>query len=148
MVEITVSTTVPASPEAVWADLRSIASHVEWMHDAESITFQTEAIEGVGVRFECVTKVGPIRLVDVMEVTEWQDGMSMGIVHRGAVTGSGQFRLRPLQASDGAVYTQFQWAETLTFPWWLAGPVGAWFARPVLKLIWKRNLRNFTTRFG
>lgn len=144
MVAITVETTLDAPPDVVWADLRNLKSHAEWMHDAESIWFLSQETEGVGTRFECDTKVGPIRLTDVMEITEWVEGQTMGVRHAGVVTGEGAFKLSPL----GDDRTLFRWAEELKFPWWLGGPVGEPFGSIILKLIWKRNLANLANRFS
>ena len=146
MATIRVSAVLPASPGDVWSYLRDIGSHVEWMADAESIRFLTEAVEGVGVRFECATRIGPIRLTDVMEITEWRDEQVMGIRHRGVVSGSGLFRLACTPGPDGQAWTEFEWAETLRFPWWMGGAFGAAAAAPVLRLVWKHNLRNLVTR--
>jgi hypothetical protein len=111
------------------------------MHDAEAIRFLTEQRRGVGTRFECDTRVGPIRLTDVMEVTEWRPRRAMGIRHVGVVTGAGRFRLRRLPGGR----TRFTWTERLHFPWWLGGPIGA---NLVLAVIWRRNLANLRHRFG
>ena len=147
MATIRVSTVVPAAPAVVWEDLRHIARHVDWMSDASSIRFLSKSTEGVGVRFECATRVGPIRLIDRMEVTEWRDGHAMGIRHCGVVSGTGQFRLTPLPAPGGESHTQFEWTETLQFPWWMGGAVGAVLARRVLRAVWARNLSRFVARF-
>ncbi len=147
MATIRVSTVVPAEPAVVWEDLRHIARHVDWMSDAESIRFLSEATQGIGVRFECATRVGPIRLIDRMEVTEWSDSQAMGIRHRGVVSGTGQFRLTALPASGGEIHTQFEWTEKLQFPWWMGGAVGAVLARRMLRAVWKRNLSRFVARF-
>ena len=143
MVAITVETELDAPPEVVWSDVRNIASHVEWMHDAESIWFTSTNREGVGTTFECETKVGPIQLTDVMEITEWVDGETMGVRHSGVVTGVGAFTLSPISGDR----TLFRWAEELTFLWWLGGPVGEPFGSIILKMIWKRNLGNLSKRF-
>ena len=147
MVTIRVSTVVPAAPATVWEDLRHIDRHIEWMNDAVAIRFQTDRTEGVGARFECTTRIGPMRLIDRMEVTEWRDGEVMGIRHRGAVSGTGQFRLTACPGPDGSVHSTFEWTETLRFPWWMAGQLGAALARPVLRALWDRNLRRFAARF-
>ena len=143
MVAITVEIELDAPPEVVWSDVRNIASHVKWMHDAESIWFTSDHREGVGTPFEWETKVGPIQLTDVMEITEWVDNVTMGVGHSGVVTGVGAFTLSPLTGDR----TLFRWAEELSFPWFLGGPVGEPFGSIILKLIWKRNLQNLTKRF-
>ena len=147
MATIRVSTVVPAEPAAVWEDLRHIARHVEWMSDAESLRFLTDATEGVGVRFECATRVGPMRIIDRMEVTEWRDAQVMGIRHCGVVSGSGKFRLAPRPGPVGETYTEFEWTEALRFKWWMGGALTATLARPVLRAVWNRNLRRFASRF-
>ncbi len=147
MATIRVSTVVPAAPAAVWEDLRHIGRHVDWMSDAYSIRFLTEATEGVGVRFECATRVGPMRVIDRMEVTEWRNTEVMGIRHRGAVSGTGQFRLSPCPQPAGEIHTRFEWTETLRFRWWMGGSLGAAVARPVLRAVWDRSLRRFAARF-
>ena len=143
MVAIHVETELDAPPAVVWADVRHIPSHVEWMHDAESIWFTSTSTEGAGTSFECETKVGPIRLTDVMEITEWVDEQAMGVRHSGVVTGEGVFRLEPL----GANRTVFSWREELNFPWWLGGPIGERIGAVVLRAIWKRNLGLLRSRF-
>ena len=84
-----------ASPVEVWAHLRDIADHVTWMADAETIRLTSAQTEGQGTTFECDTKVGPLRLTDVMEITEWEPERRMGVRHTGVVTGTGRFTLAP-----------------------------------------------------
>lgn len=125
----------------MWSDLVDISSHVEWMQDAEAIRFLTDEHRGLGTRFECDTVVGPFKLTDVMEITEWQSGRSMGVRHQGLIGGTGLFTLRPSGST-----TVFSWVEELDFPWYFAGPLGATAARPVLKSIWRGNLRRLKHR--
>ncbi len=139
---VRISTVIDASPEAVWSDLRDIGSHADWMQDAEAIRFTTAQRAGVGARFECDTKVGPFRLTDPMEVTEWEEGRCMAIRHGGTVTGTGRFSLDP--APGGG--TRFTWEEELCFPWWMGGDLGARVAQEVLRLVWRRNVSNLKAR--
>ena len=62
----------------------------------------------------------------------------MGVRHEGLVTGEGRFTLTAV----GEGRTEFAWAERLRFPWWMGGPVGGAIGAPVLKAIWRRNLRR------
>lgn len=144
MARIRVSTVLDATPEQVWADLRDIESHTTWMADAVAIRFLSAQTSGTGTRFECDTKVGPFRLTDVMEVTEWSPGRAMGVRHVGLVSGSGRFTLKRMRGGR----TRFRWREKLEFPIWLGGPVGALVSKPVLTWVWRRSMRNLQQRFA
>jgi len=135
---VKVSVVIEAPLENVWAAAADLESHVEWMADAESITFLTARRRGRGTRMKVATRVGPLRTTDIMDVTEWIDRQRIGVRHTGLVTGEGAFEL---EAIDPAT-TRFSWREHLTFPWYLGGPVTAGFASPVLAAIWKRNLKR------
>ena len=139
MSRIAVSIEIDAPPARVWEIVEPVERHVDWMHDAVAIRFQTDQRRGIGTSFLCDTKVGPIKLVDRMEITEWEPGVTMGVRHAGVVTGSGRFILEPI---DLGRRTRFTWTETLHFPWWLGGPVGEVLGgRVVMRAIWRRNLR-------
>ena len=140
MARIRVGVEIDATPEQVWQVVEPVERHVDWMHDAVAIRFTGEQTRGVGTEFLCDTKVGPIKLVDRMELTEWEPGQAMGVRHTGMVTGEGRFTLTPI---DLARRTRFTWEESLRFPWWMGGPVGAFVGgRIVLAAIWRRNLRG------
>lgn len=138
MTGIRVATVIDADPAQVWGVVEDVGSHVDWMEDAVAIRFTSQNRQGVGTAFDCETKVGPIRLTDKMEITEWIPQRSMGVRHVGMVTGTGRFTIE----ASPAGHTTFSWAEHLTFPWWLGGPVGAVVGGAALKLVWRRNLRN------
>jgi hypothetical protein len=135
---IRTSTVIDAEPTTVWQAVRDIASHPTWMADAVAIRFLSDQHEGVGTVFDCDTRVGPLRLTDRMEVTEWEEGRTMGIAHTGLVTGRGRFSI------DGAGpgRTRFTWDEELRFPRRFGGSVAAFAARPVLTRVWRGNLRR------
>jgi len=140
MARITVSVDIDATPARVWEVVEPVERHIDWMHDAVAIRFETEQTRGVGTRFLCDTKVGPIKLVDQMAITEWEPGSTMGVRHTGIVTGTGQFTLTPIDLDRR---TRFTWSEELFFPWWLGGPVGAFVGgKIVMQAIWRRNLRE------
>jgi len=75
-----------------------------------------------------------------MEITRWVPGVAMGVRHSGIVTGSGTFTLEPLA---GGTRTTFTWAESLDYPWYLGGRLGAAVSgRLLLTPLWRRNLRR------
>ena len=140
MSRITVSIELAASPARVWEIVEPVERHVDWMADAVAIRFTNSQTRGVGTTFDCDTKVGPIKLTDRMEITEWVPEKSMGVKHVGIVTGTGVFTIEPL---GNGQYTKFTWSEELTFPWWLGGPIGEVVGgNIVMKAIWRRNLKK------
>ena len=135
MTTIRVAAHYPETPQVVWDELRVIERHVTWMADARSLVFASDQREGVGTAFRVRTKVGPFVTSDAMTITRWVPNRIMGVVHEGLVRGTGQFTL----VADPAG-TEVVWEETLRFPWWFGGPLGAALAAPVLRAIWRANL--------
>lgn len=141
---VELSTVIAAPLQEVWDDVADLASHAEWMADAESITFQGHLSSGAGTTMRVETKVGPFRTTDLIEFTSWEPPHRMGVVHRGLVQGTGAFELE----AHGDDATKFWWREELTFPWYFGGPIGARLALPVLRAVWRRNLRRLAERFN
>ena len=140
MSRLRVSIEIEATPQQVWDVVEPVEDHVEWMLDAVAIRFHNDQHRGVGTTFDCDTRVGPFKLVDRMEITEWEACSVMGVRHVGLITGTGRFTLTPI---DLGRRTRFEWDEELTFPWWLGGKAGSLvIGRLVLRPIWTHNLRN------
>lgn len=139
---IEVSVLVGAGIEMVWADLANLSSHADWMRDAEAIEFLTDQTEGVGTRIRVPTRIGPLTTTDEMEFTAWEPPHRMAISHEGKFTGSGEIVLQ--ETLQGTVVT---WRERVKFPPMFAGPVGEVAAAPILRWIWKTNLKAFASRF-
>ena len=135
---ITISHPMPVNATILWEELRHIDRHVQWMADAESIEFEGDQREGVGTSFRCRTKIGPFVTVDRMTITSWVERREMGVTHQGLVTGVGKFTVLD-GPNDTCVLT---WQESLRFPWWALGPIGATLARPVLQFVWRKNLQR------
>ena len=70
---IDVAVDIDLPPEQVWDYVKDISSHTEWMRDATAIRITSDSAIGAGTTFECDTKIGPFKLVDKMEITEWTD---------------------------------------------------------------------------
>mgnify|MGYP002628628634 FL=1 len=140
MPRIKIEVCIRAPLQLVWEMVADVRTHTEWMVDAESITVTSDCSSGVGTTFDCVTKIGPFRTIDHMEITEWIEERVMGVAHRGLVSGSGRFTLQETGPSN----TNFSWEETLTFPWWIGGRLTSIGSTPVLKAIWRGNLRRLS----
>ncbi|MCP5025995.1 MAG: SRPBCC family protein [Actinomycetia bacterium] len=141
-VEVNVAVIIDRTPAIVWSQVEDIATHVEWMQDAVAIDFDTDQRQGEGTSFVCATRVGPIRIQDHMEITEWVEGRRMGVRHTGLVTGLGAFTLEAL--TEGR--TEFRWEEELVLPWFLGGGLGQPLGARVLERIWKANLAALKDR--
>lgn len=129
---------VRAPLAVVWEAVADLGSHPRWMTDAESLEFLGDVRSGVGTRMLVETRVGPLRTRDVIEVTGWEPGQRITVVHRGAISGEGVLQLDAMAGG-----TRLKWSERLRFPWWWGGALTALLARPVLRWVWRRNLRRF-----
>ena len=139
MGRIRVAIELDATPARVWSVLEQVERHVDWMADAEAIRFASEQTRGIGTRFVCDTKIGPIAMQDHMEITEWEPQRRMGVRHTGVVTGTGSFELTSIDLDRR---TRLTWTEELRFPWYFAGRLGEYLGGQwVMRLIWQRNLR-------
>lgn len=134
---IEVAIDIPAPPPEVWGYVADVARNVEWMADASSIVFTSSGTQGLGTAYDCVTKVGPLRTTDRMEIVEWDPPHALGVEHQGVVRGTGRFTLTPIDEG-----TRFGWSEDLRLPWYLGARIGNRPASWLLKRIWRRNLRT------
>lgn len=139
-----VAVEIDAPIAAVWDELADISDHAVWMIDATSITFVGDQRTGVGTTFDCLTKVGPVKLVDRMTVIEWDPPNTIGVRHDGVVLGDGWFRLDAIDERR----TRFRWSEEVRLRWCLGGALGWRASRPVMRRIWQRNLQRFARRFA
>lgn len=141
MQQIEVAVEIAVDPSVVWTAAADLESHAEWMADARSVEVEGPVRRGVGTRLRVVTQLGPFRTLDLIEVTDWEEGSRIGVRHRGLVRGEGSFGLARVPGG-----TRFVWTERLAFPWYLGGSLTAWLAAPVLRWVWRRNLRNLKQR--
>lgn len=140
--ESLVSIDIHAPLERVWGEAVDFTSHAEWMKDARAIRFEGDQREGVGTVLLIETQVGPLRTVDRFEITEVVPMTSVAGRHAGLFTGEGRFEL----SSPEPGRTRFAWRERIRFPWYFAGSLGAWVARPILARIWRSNLAELKRR--
>jgi len=142
MMNVRVWTHIDRPVSEVWSDLADLASHAEWMADADAVEFVTDHTSGVGAVMRVPTTVGPLSTEDWIIVTGWVEGERIDVVHVGLVTGAGSISVEP----DG-IGTKVTWDETLSLPAYFGGALGEVFARPILAALWRGNLSRLAARF-
>lgn len=129
----------------VWELLVDWESQPDWMRDARSVTVTSPHRTGVGVTIEVPTNIAlGIEVLDVMEVTDWQEHRRIGVRHTGRVIkGTGAFELEPTLLPDGTEGTIFTWTEEVDAPLGRLGDLAARAtAVPVVSWVFRRSLRS------
>ena len=130
---------VDAPPEEVFAGATDWAGQGEWMLGTQVRPTRFRGA-GVGGRILAVTTVGPVRLVDPMEITRWDPPRACHVRHLGTVVrGTGTFEVEP-RPGGGSV---FVWGEQLDLPLGVLGRLGWPLVRPVFALGVRSSLRAF-----
>ncbi|WP_131745439.1 SRPBCC family protein [Frankia sp. Cppng1_Ct_nod] len=139
---LVVSIDVDADPRTVFAAMTDWERQGQWML-ATTVVPSREGGVGVGGCIIARTGIGPLSIVDPMEIVEWEPPYRCLVHHTGrAVRGSGGFVVRPLPAGRSRVV----WSEDLDLPLGLAGRIGFALLRPVLRVGLKVSLRRFARR--
>lgn len=137
---VEVAREVAAPPRIVWGLLVDWERQAEWMVDARAVEVTSAVRRGVGVRLRVPTSMFGVTLLDVLEVTAWEESRRLGVRHIGSlVTGEAAFELT--EARRG---TSVEWWEEVEVPF---GTLGEWGARllvrPYLAWLFRRSLDNF-----
>ena len=129
---------VAAPVERTWAALTDWQRQGEWML-ATRVRATTGGGRGVGGGIEAVTGVGPVGLVDSMEITGWDPPHGAYVRHLGRVIrGTASFEVRPRPGGSTVI-----WTEDLDLPFGAAGRIGFRAARPVVAYGLRLSLRRF-----
>ncbi len=129
---------IAVTKEVLWRYLIDFEDQPRWMKDAIEIRVKQRSEEVVGTVFETLTKVGPLKTIDVMEVVGVIENKMIEIEHQGLIGGRGFFEVHDFTSGNCLFY----WIEELTFPWHLGGPVTEQLAGVVLRQIFQRDLNN------
>jgi uncharacterized protein YndB with AHSA1/START domain len=129
---------VAAPVERTWAAAVDWNRQREWM-----LGTRVRATVGgghrVGGRIEATTGIGPLAMVDEMEITGWDPPRGAYVKHLGRfVRGTAAFEVRPRR--DGST---FVWTEDLDLPLGAAGRVGFRLLRPLIGYGLRLSLRRF-----
>ena len=146
-VELPVAVEVDAPSAAVWDYVTDWERQGEWMLGTRVRVTGGDG-RGVGTTLRAVTGVGPLGVVDTMEVVEFvvpaDDVPGRAAVrHTGKVIrGEGYFEVVPL----GSDRCRFTFTELVDLPLGALGRLGWPLARPVLKAGFDASLRRMAKR--
>ena len=130
---------VDAPVEQTWAGATDWAGQGEWMLGTR-VWPTVQAGQGVGGGIEAFTGVGPLGVLDRMQITLWEPPRRCHVLHLGRVVrGTGAFEVEPL--ADGR--SRFVWREDLDLPLGLLGRLGWPLVRPVFAFGVQLSLRRF-----
>ena len=130
---------VDAPVEQTWAGATDWAGQGEWMLGTR-VWPTAQGGQGVGGGIEAFTGVGPLGVLDRMQITLWEPPRRCHVLHLGRVVrGTGAFEVEPL--ADGR--SRFVWREDLELPLGVLGRLGWPLVRPAFALGVQLSLRRF-----
>jgi hypothetical protein len=139
MVNLTLRMFIRATPQRVWDVISDLSGQSRWMVDVRRLDIVSETKSGVGTTVDLKTELfGLPVLHDVMDIVTWDPPRELGVVHRGAFTGTASFLLEPVPGG-----TVFVWVEAFKPP---LGPLGELgyilFVRSYLRKVWTKSMDN------
>lgn len=138
-VELTVPVDVDAPAEAVWRAVTDWPGQGEWMFGTSvAVTSGGDGRE-LGASLRAVTGIGPLGVVDTMDVVEWDPPRRCVVRHTGKVVkGDGVFEVVEL----GPERSRFLWSELLDLPLGVLGRAGWPVVRPAFRAGVEASLRR------
>ena len=136
-VAVEISETMPGPPSVVWELITDWEHQGDWMLEASDFTVVSEHREGIGVEAEATVRIAGIATRDKVRVVGWEPNRRLAIEHLGWVAGRGEIYLTPL----GRDRTHVFWREELEPPIGLLGALGLSAFKPLMRRIFKRDLR-------
>jgi uncharacterized protein YndB with AHSA1/START domain len=129
---------VDAPVERTWAAVTDWDRQSEWML-ATRVRGTVNDGRGVGGRIRATTGVGPVGIVDSMEITRWEPPHGAYVRHLGRIVrGTAAFEVR--ERPGGST---FVWTEDLDLPFGALGRVGFRLVRPLFGYGLRLSLRRF-----
>ena len=134
------SVTVQASAERAFAEVVDAEGQGRWMFGTTIYPVQGAVLSpAVGSRLVAFTGVAGLGVLDIMEVTEHEDGRRWVMAHHGnVIKGSGIFTVEPLTAGTSVV----RWIEDLELPFGILGRVGWPIVKPAVRWGLRHSLKS------
>ncbi len=129
--------TLPGPPDVVWDAITDWEHQDDWMLEASDFVVTSEQREGVGTEAEATITIAGVKTRDKVRVVGWDPHRRLAIAHLGWVQGTGEIYLTPI----GIDRTHLYWREELEPPLGAAGALGMAAFKPLMKKIFKRDLR-------
>lgn len=130
---------VAAPAEVVWQVITDWEGQGDWMLGTRVAVTSAGDGRRLGATMRAVTGVGPLRVVDTMEVVEWAPPKRCVVRHTGRVVqGDGVFEVVEL----GPDRSRFLWSELLDLPLGALGRLGWPIVRPVFRAGVAHSLRR------
>ena len=130
---------VDAPVEQTWAGVTDWARQGEWMLGTRVWPTAQDG-QGVGGGIEAITGVGPLGVLDRMEITLWEPPSRCHVLHLGRVVrGTGAMEVEPLPGDR----SRFVWREDLDLPLGVLGRLGWPLVRPAFAFGVQLSLRRF-----
>jgi hypothetical protein len=130
---------VDAPVEQTWAGVTDWARQGEWMLGTR-VWPTAQGGQGVGGGIEAITGVGPLGVLDRMEITLWEPPHRCHVLHLGRVVrGTGAMEVEPLPGDR----SRFVWREDLDLPLGLLGRLGWPLVRPAFAFGVQLSLKRF-----
>jgi len=129
---------VAAPVERTWAAATDWDRQGEWIVGTR-VRGTAQGGRGVGGGVRAVTGLGPLHIVDTMEITGWTPPHAAHVRHTGRlVRGTAAFEVR--ERPGGCT---FVWSEQLDLPLGVVGRLGFRALRPAVLWGLRRSLRSF-----
>jgi carbon monoxide dehydrogenase subunit G len=122
----------------VWDALLDWEGSSRWMVPPTTVEIMGERTNRPGMRVHAVSRLGPLRLVDHMVVTDWEPEREIRVRHVGwPLRGDGIFRVEP----DGTG-ARFVWVEDLVLPLGIVGELAGSLLKPLAERALAASCRN------
>ena len=129
---------IGAPPERVWSVVSDWERQASWMPDVSRIEVRGPKRE-LGASMTVRTKVfGIPAATDLVRVTVWEPPRRLVVDHVGVVTGTGQWRLDPVDERS----TRFTWIEEIRMMPPVLGSIALWLYAPWQRWMLRRSIRN------